>query len=121
MSAPDRYDEAIAYLTNAVHLSGWRAICVAWANPEAAGGCLFAIAGPDPLDLVGEYDGCVYGCLTTVRQGTHVAPTPELTEAIRADVRIPQDAHEITLEHLPVFAEWQRRLDTELERTWEDE
>lgn len=38
----------------------------------------------------------------------------ELTHAIRSDDRIPENAREITLEHLPVFKEWQERLDKEI-------
>lgn len=53
------------------------------------------------------------GCLTMVR-GNFTAETPELTAEIRADERIPKNVREITRESLPVFAEWQRRLDREL-------
>lgn len=53
-----------------------------------------------------------YGCLTMIRRSTnYCAPTSELTEAIRADTRIPSNHADITLAHLPVFAEWQRRID----------
>jgi hypothetical protein len=39
-----------------------------------------------------------------------------LTKAIRADARIPEGPQWITVNDLPVFAEWQRRLDKELKR-----
>lgn len=57
------------------------------------------------------------GCLTLVRCGSMDAQTPELTDAIRADERLPLQVDDITREHLPVFAEWQRRIDKELGRT----
>ena len=40
--------------------------------------------------------------------------TPELTKAIRKDPRIPKLPKNITVADLPVFAEWQRRLDKEI-------
>lgn len=61
--------------------------------------------------------GKAIGCLTMVRGGKAcLAATPELTAAIRADDRLPSDEEHITPEHLPVMAEWQRRLDKELNR-----
>lgn len=50
------------------------------------------------------------GCLIQVKMGFR-ASSKRLTEAIRADARIPEDVTEIKPEHLPVFAEWQRKLD----------
>lgn len=75
-----------------------------------------------------------YGCLTQIRQVNDsrlppfFAETPILTEQIIVDDRIPASPSKpscgddenkctITLEHLPVFAEWQRKLDKELDRT----
>ena len=55
-----------------------------------------------------ESDWC--GCLTQVRNGLET-PDPALTARIRADERIPEDAHDIRPEHLPVFKEWQEELD----------
>lgn len=66
------------------------------------------------------------GCLTQVRCGMRPAATPELTEAIRADERIPRNTEQIYIngwnrknrdervELLRVFAEWQRRIDKEI-------
>jgi len=54
------------------------------------------------------------GCLTMIRRGHKYAWTDELTKEIRSDERIPDADFDITPEHLPVFAEWQRRLDKEI-------
>ncbi len=54
------------------------------------------------------------GCITQVKSLSHIAPTPELTAAIRADERIPAMAGDITVDHLPIFREWQERIDREL-------
>ncbi len=59
---------------------------------------------------------CLCGCLTQVRCGLWPAETAELTKAIRADGRLPYNGCCIKVEHLPVFKEWQERLDREL---WE--
>lgn len=58
-------------------------------------------------------DGC--GCLTMIKAGRG-AETEELTLAIRSDDRIPSKLEDITIESLPVFAEWQRCIDKELGR-----
>ena len=62
-------------------------------------------------------NGMFCGCLTQVKDRKYPAATPELTKAIQADDRIPTLPENITLDMLPVFAEWQRRLDKELGRT----
>lgn len=98
----DKYDEAIDYLTANPTLVG-----EAWNDPRRSpGGCLFIYAER------GESNHC--GCLTQVRKGILPAQTPKLTAEIRADERIPCYPADITIEMLPVFAEWQRRLDREL-------
>ncbi len=100
----DKYDEAVAYLTKHP-----RKIFDAWDLPdETPHGCLF-------MPVRGDYSFCC-GCLTEVASGLRRACTNELTEAIRADVRIPTNPREITPDDLPVFAEWQRRIDLELNR-----
>jgi len=106
---PDKYDKAIAYLTQHPKeiMDAWYdgGVCqLPSAHPAA---CLFQYAGNSPFKCC--------GCLTMVKNGCR-AETPELTKAIRADERIPNGCEAITLEHLPVFAEWQRRLDKELNR-----
>ncbi len=106
MTAPDKYDEAIAYLTE--HPDE---IVNEWWNGSATGsnegqaGCLFNRAGDELAD------GRWCGCLTQVRGENLPAATPELTAAIRADHRIPADENHITVDHLEVFAEWQRKID----------
>ena len=106
---PDKYDGAIDRLTENPNT-----IWETWNSPHSFfAGCLFMYASKDgyPHDDI--------GCLTTIRRNDgfgRLACTPELTEAIRADERIPKNARDIKVEDLPVFAEWQRRLDKELNR-----
>ena len=98
---PDKYDAAIEYLTE--HPDE---ILPAWNTPyEHRAGCLFVYTAP----------GC--GCLTQIRYGKP-APTPELAREIGSDKRIPHLGRDITLLHLPVFAEWNRRLDREIPERW---
>lgn len=110
---PDKYDEAIAYLTEHPE-----EISKAWNQPGAAkGGCLFRMATNAITREDTRRDVSLgFGCLTMVRGNGCNAATPELTIAIRSDGRIPSSRHTVTPSHLPVFAEWQRRLDVELGR-----
>jgi hypothetical protein len=106
----DVYDEAVAYLTE--HPDE---ILKAWSYPDPewhTGHSLFMCCG-------GEDSIRGAGCLTQIRQtdGRVPAATVDLTEAIAADERIPLDGWDIKVQHLPVFAEWQRRIDKELNRT----
>lgn len=111
---PDKYDRAVEYLTE-----NPSEIWFSWSAPFISeNGCLFQFATPDGRSRHGEK---LYGCLTTVRasETDHyggLAYTPELTKAIRADERIPVCGSKIKVEDLPVFAEWQRRIDKELNR-----
>jgi hypothetical protein len=108
-SPTDKYDDAIAYLTNHSH-----EIQEAWLSTNShIAGCLFNFA-----TQTGYYKaGCGCGCLTSIRRTEYnSAATPELTKAIRADERIPKRFTDIKLSDLPVFAEWQRRIDIELKR-----
>lgn len=103
----DAYDIAVEYL--AEHPE---AIYETWQTPTMHRyGCLFRYATRDRATMV-------TGCLTMIRR-THIyaAETEELTARIRADERIPANEKEITPDHLPVFAEWQRELDRVLGRT----
>jgi hypothetical protein len=97
---PDAYDDAIAYLTEHPEkiYSEWE-----W--------------GKTLFEFCGHYGRRFCGCLTMIRNGREIAETPELTAAIRADARIPTHPRAITVESLPAFAEWQRRIDRELGRT----
>jgi hypothetical protein len=100
----DKYDMAVEYLTE--HPDE---IYDAWGNPFLhKGGCLFQFCNAN------GYNAIICGCLTQIRRGGYAAETEELTEEIRNDERIPSSALDIRAEHLPVFAEWQRRLDKEL-------
>jgi hypothetical protein len=102
----DKYDKAVQHLTQ-----NPGEIYMSWRFPgEFPGGCLFNFAGDK--DRYGER--C--GCLTQVKDKVSRAQTPALTKAIRADARIPKGPQWITAKDLPVFAEWQRRLDKELKR-----
>lgn len=60
------------------------------------------------------------GCLTMVRNGNsnsyrRVEPGLPMSDALNVEIsndeRLPDFADDIKLEHLPVFAEWQRRMD----------
>ncbi len=96
----DRYDDAIDYLTE--HPDE---IVDAWGD-----GRTFPDPRPGPQCLFNYVaEGC--GCLTQIRDMCANAPTESLTEAIRSDNRIPSDEFDITVDELPVFAEWQRTLD----------
>ncbi len=112
----DKYDKAIDYLMRHPN-----EVKEAWScPPEHPAGCLFEFACR--REVLRGFNN--YGCLTMIRRVAYpsdvwqssVAETPELTEAIQADNRLPMHVDEIQLHHLPVFAEWQRRLDRELGR-----
>lgn len=105
----DKYDQAIEYLTLCPDK-----IDEAWWEPNdyddsevAQAHCLFQYTGER------RQDGQYCGCLTQIRLSPSVypAPTDELTNAIASDDRIPKCPTDITVADLPVFAEWQRRLD----------
>lgn len=110
----DKYDEAVAHLTRHPMQIGqaWRE------TTDHPAGCLFSYVSPKGrLNKVPPWVDHCCGCLTQVRNRDCVAWTEELTQAIQADDRIPGDVVRITAEDLPVFAEWQRRIDKELNRT----
>ena len=122
----DKYDIAIQYLTENPDR-----IADAWADPQVyEARCLFAFASKtrhvigDSSDSVGCLTMISVGCLTMIRSGrsSHVENSDKdsrlaaLESEIRADERIPLSWDAIQLSHLPVFAEWQRRLDKELNR-----
>lgn len=109
-------------------------IYTAWTMPlsfTTPGLSLFTFCGKDPFfnsgyDGPNEEDRITYGCLTQVKGKidsenitTYVALTPELTEGIQADERIPSDINLIMpggawederSETLDVFVEWQLRI-----------
>lgn len=57
------------------------------------------------------------GCLTMIKSSPDFfaylngIPDIELTEAIKADKRIPKNKNGITLKNLHVFKEWQEKID----------
>ena len=110
VAAWDAYDEAVAWLTERPE-----EIWNAWMEgngPAIGRGCLFRYACKS-----GEFDGQDVGCLTAIRSGTGHATTRELTRAIRLDDRLPRNSQlEAGVANLPVFAEWQRHLDSVLGR-----
>lgn len=107
---PDKYDAEIQRLLNVPDEEFEDNVISAWGTTGDA--LLFQFAGRG-----GRCADDNIGCITMIRDGSYEAQTSELTEAIRADERIPGDAKDITKKHLPVFAEWQRRLDVELAET----
>ena len=110
----DKYDEAVEYLT-----ARPEEILETWTYPSSKqAGCLFGFATPDPFVRAfnKEQAGRLCGCLTEIKGRGQDAWTDELTAAIRGDERIPSHGAYITVEHLPIFAEWQRRIDKELNR-----
>ena len=105
------YEDAIEYLT-----AHPEEIHRAWAEPlNKRGGSLFGFTSKDGT----SQHGPLIGCLTAIRgksNDLYVSQcSPEITEAIRADSRIPSWCGDITVESLPVFAEWQERLDREFQ------
>lgn len=121
----DKYDAAIQYLND-----NPGEIHSAWQDPtNHEGGVLFQYATPTgslmseqqikrikserlALEEIPKFVDC--GCLTQVRSGQMSAYTTQITSAIRADTSLPTHPQAIRLEHLPRFAEWQRRLDKEI-------
>ena len=113
----DKYDEAIAYLTEHPEeiRSAWYSVHDGSTPHMRLAHCLFQHCTPSGnLQSIGD---CPVGCLTIVRSGSAPAWTNQLTESIMLDDRLPDNEIDICVEHLPVFAEWQRRLDKELNRT----
>jgi hypothetical protein len=102
----DKYDEAIEYL-QLMPKEIWDAWTTYSRLPQHSAHCLFAPCGQDNR----------FGCLTQIRADCgYIAATPELTKAILADKRIPSFGPAIICKDLPIFAEWQRRIDKELNR-----
>lgn len=108
--AKDAYDVAIDVVKNKNNLSEiYRYWGSASRLPTTVPYCLFRIA-----DNGGSMNG---GCLTMIKGGRYIVDgRNDLTELVRKDIRLPLRPEEITVENLSVFAEWQRRLDVELDR-----
>ena len=121
----DKYDHAIDYL-----MEHPEDIHDAWADPgswEGKGGELFGFVAPDwrdgNSDVVyrGEVKGPC-GCLQQIRaakkEGSdgssgsqEMSHWPRLWESIARDRRLPEEGSLIGIDDLPVFAEWQRKVD----------
>src|SRR5438045_1488958 len=100
----DKYDRAIKYFTE-----NPEQIMLCWMFPKTnTHSCLFQHCG--------DRNDTDIGCLTMIRNGTHSAATDKLTDAIAGDERIPLNVEGIAVETLPIFAEWQRKIDLELGR-----
>lgn len=112
----DKYDEEIKELTQLCKESGdFCPIEDRWADPLCTE--LFKrVASTKELTHIG---GRMVGCLTQIKGfpcAYIAAPNNEydfrLTKEIQEDERIPTTVWGITLEHLPIFAEWQRKIDS---------
>lgn len=105
----DRYQQDVEFLTENPH-----EIQGAWIGAlHNRGGSVFSYA-----NLSRAFDGTACGCLTMIRLYDYrTAETDLLTQAIRHDARLPETPDKITVDHLPIFAGWQRRIDQELGRT----
>jgi hypothetical protein len=110
----DKYDEAIAYLTE--HPDE---IEEAWMDGS--------IYPPDEDDKKKINPGaCLLRmlkstgmCLTMMKNSKNRSGDPyllALVVEVNADDRIPDEDVKITVESLPAFAEWQRRFDREFNR-----
>ncbi len=110
----DRYDRAIEFLTRN---PGDIYRCWSSANSDDEKTSLFLYATENGNNID---DRC--GCLTQIRDvsdGYSLSVVYDrdtdlairLTGEIHNDERIPKKSEDITVDSLPVFAEWQRRLD----------
>lgn len=127
---PDKYDDAMEYLFRHPEK-----IIDAWGDPEGyrgRGGELFGFVGPvwhsndNKYDIRGEVKGSC-GCLQQIRRAYKSEEVEYMSELedtsmslsfwprqwarIAMDRRIPAEEDDIKAEHLPVFAEWQRKID----------
>lgn len=112
----DAYDHMVAWLTD-----NPEQIQTAWIRTATHRcGALFKYAVPNQDKATRRPDGVDCGCLTMIRNPSSSfgnAWTDALTIAIRADERLPRRSDDITTDHLPIFAGWQRRIDSVLNRT----
>jgi len=101
------YDEQIAYLNEHPNQ-----ILYHWERPSLWGP-LFKKISIEPIGYTEQ--NC--GCLTQIRNESDrlayiqgIADL-ELTNEIRNDKRIPLEVKDITVDDLPIFKEWQERID----------
>jgi len=115
-SLVDKLQAAVDYLTEHPEK-----IVYAWEKPQSRkGGSLFRHVHPHVhIRTTSRYasdSGRMCGCLTQVRTRaesdflTYVAYTPELTQAVLMDGRLPESPWDITVAHLPIFMEWMLKL-----------
>ncbi len=118
--AKDRFDKAVDWLTKNPDLIEdiWRhghlpagTFGIRHKQGHRMAACLFRKCGDRSFKAT--------GCLTQIRDNCGVAGTSALTKAIRADERIPTEGEDITVEMLPMFAKWQRRIDKALAKAKE--
>ena len=110
----DKYARAVEYFQSLNGTFG-EEVHDAWARPSHhQHGCLFQFASKTGDASFGNSIGCL--TMIAAPGGSYVAETDTLTKAIKADTRLPGHYTEIRPEHIPVLAEWQRRLDRELQR-----
>ena len=102
----DVYDDEVERLTKHP-----KEIFKSWAEM----GPLFGFVSPS-RQITTDSNGCGVGCLTMVHSGPEVAFDPSLTDEIRRDNRLPKSGGKTTPDHLPVLAEWNRRLDKHFNR-----
>ncbi len=90
----DKYDKAIEILSDDPGQ-----IKQAWQNIAShPAGCLFNMVPG------------IHACLTQIKKGLGKADHP-LAIRVRGDERIPANEKDITIEMLPMFAEYQREFD----------
>lgn len=114
------YDEEIKTLTKDFESGEFYAFVNAWSRCTP----LFSFCTKSRKYQYIPEKGIEGGCLTMIRSGLAegvINPdgsvNEKLTEEIKKDKRIPKDPYLITPKDLPVFKEWQERLDVELKRT----
>lgn len=131
----DIYDEIVTQLAKnpGQIFEAWQEPCSYSAAVNKWAHTLFRYASPNGKSI--DEAGRRIGCLTQIRSSAsddletsrHKAWTPELTKKIAEDDRIPEDIgdfekevailpHAERVRRLNVFAEWQRRIDKELDR-----
>lgn len=126
----DKYDRAIEVLTREVEeTGGTSAIYDAWNNAGSSqhdatnreyGAKVCDLFAPVCIDQKTSSAGCLTQLkahdLGHGENDYDFECSAETYADLMADDRITADASTITIEDLPVFAEWQRRLDRELGR-----
>lgn len=120
----DKYDEAVAYLTEHPEdiAEAWQIPVFRTPSKVAQAHCLFAYVTPTGKEQGNRPDAKECGCLTQIQasgpqgdnDGEFCAWTDALTDAIQADHTIPTDIESVRVEDLSTFANWQRRIDKEL-------